>query len=63
MRIITPICTTSVEACCVMAVQFINHYHVVVETAEGNLAQGMRQLNGVYTQTINRSHRRVGHVF
>ena len=34
-----------------------------VETDEGNLAQGMRQLNGVYTQTINRSHRRVGHVF
>ncbi len=43
--------------------QMTNHYHVVVETAEGNLAQGMRQLNGVYTQTINRSHRRVGHVF
>ncbi len=40
-----------------------NHYHVVVETGEGNLAQGMRQLNGVYTQTINRNHRRVGHVF
>lgn len=43
--------------------QMTNHYHVVVETVEGNLALGMRQLNGVYTQTINRSHRRVGHVF
>lgn len=43
--------------------QMTNHYHLVVETTEGNLAQGMRQLNGVYTQTINRSHRRVGHVF
>ena len=43
--------------------QMTNHYHVVVETADGNLAQGMRQLNGVYTQTINRSHNRVGHVF
>jgi hypothetical protein len=40
-----------------------NHYHVVVETVEGNLSQGMRQLNGVYTQTFNRRHRRVGHVF
>ena len=40
-----------------------NHYHLVVETPEGNLAQGMRQLNGVYTQYINRTHRRVGHVF
>jgi REP element-mobilizing transposase RayT len=29
----------------------------------GELAQGMRQLNGVYTQHVNRRHRRVGHVF
>ena len=43
--------------------QMTNHYHFVVETIEGNLARGMRQLNGVYTQTINRSHDRVGHVF
>jgi REP element-mobilizing transposase RayT len=40
-----------------------NHYHVVVETVEGNLAQGMRQLNGVYTQYVNRAHGRMGHVF
>ena len=26
-----------------------NHYHLVVETPEPNLSQGMRQLNGVYT--------------
>jgi putative transposase len=39
-----------------------NHYHLVLETPEGNLAQGMRQLNGVYTQAYNRRHRRVGHV-
>ena len=43
--------------------QMTNHYHLVVETVEGNLAQGMRQLNGVYTQMVNRSHGRVGHVF
>ena len=43
--------------------QMSNHYHVVVETVEGNLSQGMRQLNGVYTQTLNRTHGRVGHVF
>ena len=43
--------------------QMSNHYHVVVETVEGNLSQGMRQLNGVYTQTFNRTHGRVGHVF
>ena len=28
-----------------------------------NLSKGMRQLNGVYTQSYNRSHSRVGHVF
>jgi len=40
-----------------------NHYHLLVETPEANLAKGMRQLNGEYTQTFNRAHRRVGHVF
>ena len=40
-----------------------NHYHLVIETPEANLALGMRQLNGVYTQTMNRAHGRVGHVF
>jgi REP element-mobilizing transposase RayT len=24
-----------------------NHYHVVIETPDGNLSKGMRQLNGV----------------
>jgi putative transposase len=43
--------------------QMTNHYHIVIETPEGNLAQGMRQLNGVYTQRFNRAHSRVGHVF
>lgn len=40
-----------------------NHYHLVIETVEGNLSEGMRHLNGVYTQVVNRKHRRVGHVF
>jgi REP element-mobilizing transposase RayT len=40
-----------------------NHYHIVVETVEGNLSKGMRQLNGVYTQHFNRNHQRIGHVF
>jgi REP element-mobilizing transposase RayT len=43
--------------------QMTNHYHLLVETPEGNLSEGMRQLNGVYTQHVNRTHRRVGHVF
>ena len=40
-----------------------NHYHLVVETPDGNLSKGMRQLNGVYGQMWNRLHDRVGHVF
>lgn len=43
--------------------QMTNHYHILIETPETNLAQGMRQLNGVYTQRFNRAHGRVGHVF
>jgi len=43
--------------------QMTNHYHLLIETPEANLAQGMRQLNGVYTQRFNRAHDRVGHVF
>lgn len=26
-----------------------NHYHVLIETPDGNLSKGMRQLNGVFT--------------
>jgi REP element-mobilizing transposase RayT len=40
-----------------------NHYHLLVETPEGNLSQGMRQLNGVYTQKFNRRHGIAGHIF
>lgn len=48
-----------VHAYCLMS----NHYHLLLETPDGNLSAGMRQLNGVYTQRSNRKHGRVGHVF
>jgi putative transposase len=47
------------HACCEMT----NHYHFVVETWEANLSKGMRQLNGVYTQQVNRRHALVGDLF
>lgn len=47
------------HAYCLMA----NHYHLLVETPKANLSIGMRQLNGIYTQSFNRRHRRVGHLF
>lgn len=40
-----------------------NHYHVLIETPEGNLTRGMRQLNGVYTQIFNQRHQRTGHLY
>lgn len=40
-----------------------NHYDLVIETPDGNLAKGMRLLNGVHTQDSNRRHGRVGHLF
>ena len=40
-----------------------NHYHLLIETPDGNLALGMRQLNGVYTQLFNKLHGRTGHLF
>ncbi|MGB5832190.1 MAG: transposase [Thiohalocapsa sp.] len=40
-----------------------NHYHLVIETPDANLSKGMRQLNGGYTQLVNRSRGRVGHLF
>jgi REP element-mobilizing transposase RayT len=39
-----------------------NHYHLVVDTPAGNLSRGMRHLNGVFTQRMNRRHARVGHL-
>jgi putative transposase len=43
--------------------QMSNHYHLLIETVDGNLARGMRQLNGSYTQYFNRRHKLVGHLF
>ena len=40
-----------------------NHYHLLIETPEGNLSAGMKQLNSVYAQKFNKTHDRVGHVF
>ena len=40
-----------------------NHYHLLIDTPDGNLSVGMRQLNGIYTQRFNKRHGRVGHLF
>lgn len=43
--------------------QMGNHFHLLIETQEPNLSEGMRQLNGTYSQYFNRRHDLVGHVF
>jgi len=40
-----------------------NHYHLVIETPLANLSQGMKYLNGMYSQYINWRYKRVGHLF
>jgi REP element-mobilizing transposase RayT len=40
-----------------------NHYHLLIDTPDGNLSIGMRQLNGIYTQRFNKRHGRIGHLF
>ena len=40
-----------------------NHYHLLIQTPEGNLSRCMRHLNGVYTQRFNRSHHCDGPLF
>jgi hypothetical protein len=39
-----------------------NHYHLLIETPEPNLARGMKRLNSRYCITFNKRHHRVGHV-
>jgi REP element-mobilizing transposase RayT len=48
-----------VHAYCLMS----NHYHLLVETPDANFSKGMRQLNGVFIQSMNRKHHRIGHLF
>ena len=40
-----------------------NHYHLLLETPEGNLVDGMRWLQGTYSIRFNLRNHLVGHVF
>jgi putative transposase len=48
-----------VHAYCLMN----NHYHLLLETPEGNLSQIMRHINGAYTTYFNVKRTRHGHLF
>lgn len=49
----------NISAYCLMP----NHYHLLVQTPDGNLSRCMRHLNGVYTQRFNRRHDYDGQLF
>ncbi len=40
-----------------------NHYHLLLETPEGNLSRGMAWMQNAYTRRLNTRHRQWGHVF
>jgi putative transposase len=40
-----------------------NHYHLLLETPETNLSDGMYQLNSTYARRFNWEHDHTGHVF
>jgi putative transposase len=48
-----------VHAYCLMT----NHFHLVIETPQPNLAVGMKWMLGTYTQRFNLRHRHWGHLF
>jgi len=48
-----------VYAYCLMS----NHYHLYLQTPQGNLSKAMRQLDGNFTQKFNKRYSRVGPLF
>ncbi len=56
------VCTKTgwqVHAWCLMG----NHFHLAVETPQGNLVAGMKWFLGTYTSRFNRRHKLFGHLF
>lgn len=48
-----------VHAFCLMS----NHYHLLLETPEGNLVDAMKWFQGTFTQRYNAQHKLWGHLF
>ena len=46
------------HAYCLMS----NHFHLMIETPEGNLSRIMKHINGSYTTYFNVKHKRAGHL-
>jgi REP element-mobilizing transposase RayT len=52
-------CGWRVHAYCLMT----NHFHLLVETPEPNIAIGMQWLNSRYAHCFNQAYGRIGHLF
>jgi putative transposase len=48
-----------VHAYCLMS----NHYHLLIETPDPNIAVGMQWLNSTYAHRFNEKYERIGHLF
>ena len=48
-----------IHAYCLMS----NHFHLLLETPQGNLSEIMQHINGAYTTYFNVKRKRVGHLF
>ena len=49
----------NIAAYCLMT----NHYHILLQTPDGNISRCMRHLNSVYTQRYNKRHGFDGQLF
>ncbi len=56
-RIVSPRCV------CIEACVLNTHYHLLLQTEDGVLAQAMKQLNGRYARAFNARYERRGHAF
>ena len=51
------------ELSCVAYCLMSNHYHLVIETGDGELSRAMQALNGRYANRFNRRYERDAHLF
>jgi putative transposase len=51
--------TIQIHAYCLLD----NHYHLIIDTPQGNISRSKRHLNGIFTQRFNRKHRSDGSIF
>lgn len=49
--------------CCAAYCLMTNHFHLLIETPQPNLSDGMQRLNALYAQWFNARHAVEGHLF